>query len=73
MKQIYSFKLRCDTRFQGVFTACGCVFKEITLVGSNQSIFFEKATACSKCAPQSSFTEVDFISVNFFKRRSNEV
>jgi len=26
----------------------GCVFKEITLVGSNQGNFFENATACSK-------------------------
>jgi len=29
-------------------TACGCVFKEITLVGSNQGNFLENATACSK-------------------------
>jgi len=27
---------------------CGCVFKEITLVGTNQSNYFENATACSK-------------------------
>jgi len=25
-------KLRCDNRFQRAFTACSCVFKEITLV-----------------------------------------
>ncbi len=30
------------------FTACGCVFKEITLVVSNQGNYFENATACSK-------------------------
>jgi len=43
-----SFKLRCDERFMHAFTACGCVFKEITLVGSNQGNFFENANACSK-------------------------
>jgi len=43
-----SIKLRCDTHFQCEFTACGFVFKVITLVGSNQSNFFETATACSK-------------------------
>jgi len=43
-----SIKLRCDERFTHAFTACGCVFKEITLVGSNQGNFFENATACSK-------------------------
>ncbi len=43
-----SFKLRCDDRFTHAFTACGCVFKEITLVGSNQGNYFENATACSK-------------------------
>jgi hypothetical protein len=42
------FKLRCDERFTHAFTACGCVFKEITLVGSNQGNYFENATACSK-------------------------
>jgi len=41
-------KLRCDERFTHAFTACGCVFKEITLVGSNQGNSFEFATACSK-------------------------
>jgi len=34
-------KLRRDERFTHAFTECGCVFKEITLIGSN-------ATACSK-------------------------
>ena len=43
------FKLRCDGRFTHAFTACVCVFKEITLVGSNQGNYFENATACSKC------------------------
>ena len=42
------FKLRCDGRFTHAFTACVCVFKEITLVGSNQGNYFENATACSK-------------------------
>jgi len=46
------FKLRCDTRFQHAFTACSCIFKKITLVGSNQSYFFESATACSKRMPK---------------------
>ncbi len=41
-------KLRCDTRFQHAFTACSCIFKVITLVGSNQGNFFENVTACSK-------------------------
>jgi hypothetical protein len=40
------FKLCCDKRFTHAFTACGWVFKEITLVGSNY--YFENATACSK-------------------------
>ncbi len=31
-----SFKLRCDERFTHAFTVCGCVFKEMTLNGSNQ-------------------------------------
>ncbi len=41
-------KLRCDSRFQHAFTACNCVFKVMTLVGSNQGNYFENATACSK-------------------------
>jgi len=44
-------KLRCDDRFTHAFTAftaCGYVFKEITLVGSNQGNYFENAIACSK-------------------------
>jgi len=31
-------KLRCDSRFQRAFYACNCVFKVITLVGSNQGM-----------------------------------
>ncbi len=47
VKMIY-VKLRCDEHFTHAFTACNCVFKEITLVGSNQGYYFENATACSK-------------------------
>ncbi len=43
-----SFKLSCNCHFQRAFTACSCVFKEITLIGSNQGNYFENATACSK-------------------------
>jgi len=46
--QSTSIKLRCDERFTHAIAACGCVFKEITLVGSNQGNYFENATACSK-------------------------
>jgi hypothetical protein len=45
---MHCLKLRCDERFAHAFTACGCVFKEITLVASNQGNFFENAAACSK-------------------------
>ncbi len=41
-------KLRCDERFTHAFTAFDCVFKEITLVSSNQGNYFENATECSK-------------------------
>jgi len=41
-------KLRCDSRFQRAFTACSCVFKVITLIGTNQDNYFENATSCSK-------------------------
>ncbi len=43
-----SVKLRCDERFTHVFTACGCVFKVIMLVGSNRGNYFENDAACSK-------------------------
>ena len=39
-------KARCHTRFQRAFTPCCCVFKEITLFGSNQRNYFETANAC---------------------------
>jgi len=45
---IEGIKLSCDEHFTHAFTACGCVFKEITLVGSNQGNYFENATTCSK-------------------------
>jgi len=38
---VFDLKLRCDER-------CGCVFKEITLFGSNKDNYFENATTCSK-------------------------
>ncbi len=47
-RYILALKLRCDEHFTHAFTACGCVFKEITLVGSNQGNYFENVTACSK-------------------------
>jgi len=40
--------LSCDSRFRRAFTACVCVFKVITLVGSSQRNYFENANACSK-------------------------
>jgi hypothetical protein len=43
-----ALKLRCRSRFQHLFTVCICVFKVITLVGSNQHNYFENAIACSK-------------------------
>ncbi len=47
-RQNFLFKLSCDSHFQLALTACVCVFKVITLVGSTQSNYFENATACSK-------------------------
>jgi len=41
-------KLSCHTYFQHTSTACICVFKEITFVGSNHRNYFENANACSK-------------------------
>ncbi len=47
--RIEPFKLSCESRFQGAFTACCCVFKVITLGCPNQSNYFKNATAaCSK-------------------------
>ncbi len=57
------FKLRCDERFTHTFTACGCVFKEITLVGSNQGNFFENATACSKCMLKTTVTLLALLAI----------
>ncbi len=45
---LIGLKLHCDEHFTHAFTACGCVFKEITLFGSNQGNYFENATGCSK-------------------------
>jgi len=42
------FTLSSDSRFQRAFTAWVCIFKEITLVGSNQRNYFENANAGSK-------------------------
>jgi len=43
MVWFFLLKLSCDSRFQRAFTACSCVFKVITLVGSNQRNNFENA------------------------------
>ncbi len=48
INRLLNLKLRCNERFTHEFTACGCVFKEITLVGSNQGNYFENVIACSK-------------------------
>ncbi len=48
MSTKFSSKLRCNERFTHAFTACVCVFKEISLVGSNQGNYFENENACSK-------------------------
>ncbi len=45
---VFFIKLRCDTRFQLAFAVLGCVFREIMLVGSNKSNYFENATFCNK-------------------------
>jgi hypothetical protein len=39
---------RCDSHFEQAFTACSCVFKVITLIGSNQGNYFKNTIACSK-------------------------
>jgi len=48
-------ELHCDERFKHAFTACTCVFKEITLVWVNQRNFFENANACVKRSSQRSY------------------
>ncbi len=40
-----SLKLHCDEGYTHVFIASGCVFKEITLVVSNQGNYFENVSA----------------------------
>jgi hypothetical protein len=47
-KKILLHCLSCNSRFQGVFTACSYIFKVINLVLANQGNYFENATACSK-------------------------
>ena len=41
-------KARCHKRFQHALTACCCVFKEVTVVGSNQQNYLENENTCSK-------------------------
>ena len=41
-------KARCHTRCKDAFTACFCLFKEVTLVGSNQRNYLENTNTCSK-------------------------
>ncbi len=41
----YSLKLSCNSRFLHAFTACICVFKVITFVGSSQRDYFENTTS----------------------------
>ena len=36
------FKARCHTRFQHAFSPCSCVFKDVTLVGSNKRNYLKK-------------------------------
>ena len=42
-------KSRCHLCFQRAFTACCCVFKEITLICSTHLNYFESAITYSKC------------------------
>ncbi len=61
-------ELRCDERFTHAITACGCVFKEITLVGSNQGDYFENTAACSKRTLKTTVaTQLNKTSNDFFK------
>jgi len=67
-----TIKLRCDERFTHAFTACGCVLKEITLVGSNQGYYFEHATACSKRTLKTTVAtqlKIKFWSTNIKKKK----
>jgi hypothetical protein len=54
-------KLRCDERFTHAFTARSFVFKEITLVGSNQGNYFENANACNKHTLKTKVTTQHYI------------
>jgi len=47
-QDVAEFKAALRQSFSALFTACSCVFKVITLIGSNQGNFFENATTCSK-------------------------
>ena len=60
----FSFKARCHARFQRAFTACCCVFKEITLVSSNQYSYFEEVNARLK-----SVSQLGFINSSTFQGR----
>jgi len=64
-----NLKLRCDERFTHAFTACGCVFKEITLVGSNQGNYFENATLKTTVATQLK-AQVNFSGPKLYLKKS---
>jgi hypothetical protein len=40
-----TFKLSCEERFTHAFIACGCNFKDTTLVDSNKGNYFGNVTA----------------------------
>jgi hypothetical protein len=62
--QFLLLKLRCKERFTHAITACSCVFKELTLVGSDQGNYFENATSCSKRTLKTTSLK-NYFSVNF--------
>jgi len=66
---LLTFKLSCDSRFQLAFTACSCVFKEITLVGSNHGNYFKTqlhaVNARWKRVSQRSFQRLTFFETFF--------
>ncbi len=49
------FRPHCNEHFQRTCSACGCVFKEITLVGTIQGNYIENANARWKRLSQRSF------------------
>ena len=55
---VHKFEIKCfKAKLQRSFSTCFyCVFKVITLVGSNQRNFFENATACSKSTLKTTVT-----------------